>query len=117
MLTARVCPDPETAPQPPGDGRATLRTRRAQSSRVLPLSNSCIMAFSRARVLSRRASRADSSASIAATTAAMTTCPQSTSTTVIASRRARGELAETSLANEAVQRDDFQLAGKTADVS
>ena len=44
------------------------------TSRVLPVSSSCIMACLRSRVLSRRASSADSSASMSESTAAMAVC-------------------------------------------
>ena len=44
------------------------------TSRVFPVSNSCIMACLRSRVLSRRAASADSSASMSESTAAMAVC-------------------------------------------
>src|SRR6266516_6247206 len=54
--------------------RCLLLSGRAHTSRILPVSSSCIIPCLSARVLSRRPSRAAISASMSESTAAMATC-------------------------------------------
>ena len=72
-------PQPGAVDQLPDvdDERGVGKDERIHARRMRPVSSSCIIPCLRARVLSRRASRAESSASISERTVAMAVCSTS----------------------------------------